>query len=189
MACSEPHNLHGVARPKRLDELTPEELPPFKPRQGLHVKLEPKTEEWGPVEWVRWSINQLPTDNPRILTDIFYEELFLMAPETRDLFPVDMDPQKDRLLSALLAVARHMDNPAGVESLLRSWGVIHRRRMGVTDEMYVYVGHALVRTISRLLTNESTMAHSSWVVVYQWMAAVMIDAADEADRVLRPTSP
>jgi hemoglobin-like flavoprotein len=181
-----------VARPKRLSELTIEELPPFKPRQGRHAGRETEEEEWGAVEWVRWSITQLPVNNQRILTDIFYDELFSMAPDTRALFAEDMDPQKDRLLSALLAAARHMDNPDGVEHHLRAWGVIHRR-LGVTDEMYVYVGQALVRTIGRLLTNDFTQVHSSWVAVYQWMAAVMIDAADEADGLLsdgsRPASP
>jgi hypothetical protein len=123
-----------VARPKRLSELTIEELPPFKPRQGRHAGRETEEEEWGAVEWVRWSITQLPVNNQRILTDIFYDELFSMAPDTRALFAEDMDPQKDRLLSALLAAARHMDNPDGVEHHLRAWGVIHRRQLGVTDD-------------------------------------------------------
>jgi hemoglobin-like flavoprotein len=165
-----------AAVPKRLYELTDEELPPFTPG----------TEDTpGTVELIQESIKRLPAGNQRILTDIFYEELFSMAPETESLFPQDMNDQKDRLLKALLSAARHMTNPASVESNLRIWGVIHRRQYGITDEMYVYVGHALVRTMSRLLTNDSTLIHSSWVVVYQWMAAVMIDGAEEADYLRR----
>lgn len=155
-------------RPPLLAELQGSQLPPFTPTI---------------VAWVRWSINQLPSDNARLLTDVFYEELFALAPLARAMFAEDMDPQKDRLLGALLAAAHGMDRASGFEPHLRRWGVIHRREHGVTDDLYVYVGQALIRTVTRLLSNNDSMIQSSWVAVYQWMAAVMIDGADQAEAI------
>lgn len=153
-------------RPPLLSELKGSQLPPFTPAI---------------VAWVRWSIDQLPRDNARLLTDVFYEELFTLAPAARAMFPEDMDPQKDKLLGALLAAARGMDRASEIEPHLRRWGDIHRRMHGVTDGLYVYVGQALVRTINRLLSNNDSMIQSSWVAVYYWMAAVMIDGATQAE--------
>lgn len=153
--------------PRQLADLTSLELPPFTPQI---------------IGWVRWSVSQLPEDQ-HLLTRVFYRELFTLSPESRPLFPEDITPQEDRLLGALLGVANALDRPALVESHLRRWGVVHRRAHGVGDELYVFVGQALVRTFNQLLSNVDSMIQSSWVAVYQWMAAVMIDAADQADAV------
>lgn len=154
-------------RPRLLAELTEPELPPFTPEV---------------IGWVRWSIDQLPKDEP-VLTATFYRLLFEIAPDTRAMFPEDMTPQTDRLFGALIAAAKSMDRPGVIEPHLRRWGVIHRRKHGVTDDLYIYVGQALVRTFNTLLTNDRSMVQSCWVAVYQWMAAVMIDGAQEAEQV------
>lgn len=154
-------------RPRPLDDLEECEQPPFTPQI---------------IEWVRFTVAELPSDK-HILTQVFYQELFQLAPQSRGLFPTDMTPQEDRLLGALLGVAQALDRPAMIEDHLRRWGVVHRRMHGIDDELYIYVGQALVRTITRLLTNVDSLIHSSWVAVYQWMAAVMIDAANQADRI------
>jgi hemoglobin-like flavoprotein len=154
-------------RPRLLSELQAHahELPPFTPQI---------------VSWVKWSIDRLPKDNPKILTDTFYRLLFELAPNTRSMFPEDLTPQRDRLFGALIAAAKGLEQPERVEQALRRWGVTHQRTHGVTEEMYVYVGQALVRTFKELLTGTDSMVMSSWVSVYQWMAAVMIDEAQKA---------
>jgi hemoglobin-like flavoprotein len=104
------------------------------------------------------------------------------------MFRQDMSDQHDVLLAALLAAVRALDRPELVEDHLRRWGVVHRRMHGVSDEMYVYVGHALVRALHRVLGHLETSVASSWIGVYEWMAAVMIDGAEKAETVDRDPS-
>src|SRR5690606_37350983 len=96
------------------------------------------------------------------------------------MFSPDMTDQNERLLSAILAAVQSLDQPEVVETHLRRWGAAHRRAHGVTDEMYVYVGHALVRALSSLFGYLETSVASAWISVYEWMAAVMIDGAEQA---------
>ena len=163
--------------PRRLHELRYEAI-----AAGRETIFDPRT-----MQIVRDSCKRLPRDQVE-LTREFYRQLFEMAPGTRSMFPEYMTDQHDRLLSALLAAVRAMDRPEVVEDHLRRWGVVHRRMHGVTDEMYVYVGHALVRAIHRILGHLETSIASSWISVYEWMAAVMIDGAEAADIVDRDPS-
>jgi hypothetical protein len=51
----------------------------------------------------------------------------------------------------------------------------------VTNDLYIYVAHALVRALKRILGYLETRVASAWVAVYEWMAAVMIDGADASE--------
>jgi hemoglobin-like flavoprotein len=139
------------------------------------------------VQIVRDSCARLPPETVE-LTREFYRQLFEMVPEARAMFPEDMSAQHDRLLAALLAAVRTLDRPEVVEDHLRRWGVVHRRMHRVTDELYVYVGHALVRALNKIQGHLETSVASSWIAVYEWMAAVMIDGAEKADAVDRDPS-
>jgi hemoglobin-like flavoprotein len=153
--------------PRRLRE-----LPPFDPAT---------------VAIVRSSVTKLPSE-PIELTREFYRQLFAIAPQTRTLFAEDITDQTERLLSAILAAVRGMDRPELVEDHLRRWGVVHRRMHGVTNDLYVYVGHALIRALHQVFGHLETSVSSAWVAVYEWMAAVMIDGADSAEAVDRDPS-
>jgi hemoglobin-like flavoprotein len=163
--------------PRRLRELTNAAA-----AAGRNTVFDPAT-----VQIVRDSCARLPAEKVE-LTREFYRQLFEMAPETRSMFHRDMTDQQDRLLAALLAAVRAMDRPEVVEDHLRRWGVVHRRMHGVSDEMYVYVGHALVRALNKIQGPLETSVASSWIGVYEWMAAVMIDGAEKADAVDRDPS-
>jgi hemoglobin-like flavoprotein len=163
--------------PRRLVELQQEAA-----RAGRGTVFDPTT-----VEIVRASCAKLPKDKVE-LTREFYRQLFEIAPHTRGMFALDMSEQTERLLSALLAAVRALDRPQLVEDHLRRWGVVHRRMHGVTDEMYVYVGHSLIRAIHKLYGHLETSVASAWISVYEWMAAVMIDGAETADSVDRDPS-
>ncbi len=164
-------------QPRRLHELREEAA-----RAGRDTAFDPRT-----IALVRESCGRLPSDQVE-LTREFYRQLFGMAPATRAMFAPDMSDQHDRLLHALLAAVRALDRPEVVEDHLRRWGTMHRRMHGVTDEMYVYVGHALVRAVHHILGHLETSVASSWIAVYEWMAAVMIEGADRAEVVDRNPS-
>jgi hemoglobin-like flavoprotein len=153
--------------PRRLHQ-----LPPFDPAT---------------VAIVRASVAKLPAE-PIELTREFYRQLFEIAPQARALFAADMTAQTERLLSAILAAVRALDRPELVEDHLRRWGVVHRRMHGVGNELYVYVGHALVRALHRIFGHLETSVSSAWVAVYEWMAAVMIDGAESAESIDRDPS-
>ncbi len=136
------------------------------------------------VAVVRKSCEQLPEDTLE-LTREFYRQLFEMAPQARAMFPPDMTEQNERLLGAILAAVRHLDRPELVEGHLRRWGIQHRRMHSVTDELYPYVAHALVRALHKLFGYLETSVASAWMAVYEWMAAVMIDGANTADAIDR----
>jgi len=143
------------------------------------AELPPFAEET--IEVVRRSCAGLPSDRVE-LTREFYRQLFEMAPHARALFPEDMNPQSERLLKAILVAVNHLDRPEMVEAQLRQWGAVHRGSYGITNDLYVYVAHALVRALRKLNGGylETTVA-SCWMAVYEWMAAVMIDGADAAE--------
>ncbi|HYJ75500.1 MAG TPA: globin domain-containing protein [Kineosporiaceae bacterium] len=153
--------------PRRLRD-----LPPFDP---------------GTVAVVRASVARLPSE-PIELTREFYRQLFTIAPQARALFAEDITDQTERLLSAILAAVRAMDRPELVEDHLRRWGVVHRRMHGVTNDLYVYVGHALIRALHTIFGHLETSVSSAWVAMYEWMAAVMIDGADSAEAIDRDPS-
>jgi hemoglobin-like flavoprotein len=158
-----------VQEPRRLHQ-----LPPFDPET---------------VKIVRASCAQLPSDQTELARE-FYRQLFEMVPEARAMFPEDMSLQNERLLGAILSTVRHLDQPQFVEAHLRRWGAEHRRSHQVSNDLYIYVAHALVRALARIIGYLETSVASAWMAVYEWMAAVMIDGADadEAQQIGRQLS-
>lgn len=157
-------SLRLTAVPRRLSELPP---------------IDQET-----MDIVRRSCLALPADQLELSRE-FYRQLFDIAPHARGMFPADMTEQNERLLSAILAAVRNLDRPDLVESHLRRWGVGHRRMHGVTDDLYPYVAHSLVRALRQINGHLDTSVGSAWLAVYEWMAAVMIDGADLADAIDR----
>lgn len=81
-------------------------------------------------------------------TSYFYALLFIRHPETREMFPVAMDTQRDRLLKALLTAAEQMDDPAALTAYLSGLGRGHRK-YGTRPEHYPAVGEALLGALAR----------------------------------------
>jgi NAD(P)H-flavin reductase/hemoglobin-like flavoprotein len=110
----------------------------------------------------------------------FYSTLFVTHPHTRDMFPLSMEGQRDKLVTALGRVVSHVDHLATVTPILEQLGRDHRR-FSVTREHYPAVGRALVATLEHFLGgewNDDLAAH--WTAAYEAVAGVMIGAA-EAD--------
>ena len=109
----------------------------------------------------------------------FYAVLFLIDPALRDLFPVAMDAQRDRLFQSLLRIGRDVENPVALTAYLQQLGRDHRK-YGVSPGHYTHVGTALVTALARyagdLWTEE---LQTSWGEAYQLAATVMIEAAGE----------
>ena len=56
----------------------------------------------------------------------FYSTLFVTHPHTRDMFPLSMEGQRDKLVTALGRVVSHVDHMAAVTPILEQLGRDHR---------------------------------------------------------------
>ncbi|MGC5331487.1 globin domain-containing protein [Micromonospora sp. DT62] len=61
------------------------------------------------------------------LSGHFYARLFLLDPELRKLFPVEMTGQGDRILEAIVTAAQTVGDPESFDEYLRSLGRDHRK--------------------------------------------------------------
>ncbi|WP_182875376.1 globin domain-containing protein [Microbispora sp. H10670] len=116
----------------------------------------------------------------------FYSVLFLMNPDVRDMFPVSMARQRDRLVGALGHVVSNVDQVEGVVPFLQQLGRDHRK-FAVTAAHYPAVGQALLATLEHFLGDRWTpaLAHD-WTQAYNLVAQVMVEASNEAAKVSPP---
>ena len=80
----------------------------------------------GPVALIRSSF-ALVAPRAEEVARHFYATLFGLAPETRDLFPVNMEVQRSRLLRALVHVVQMVDRPDELVPFLEQLGRDHRK--------------------------------------------------------------
>ena len=111
----------------------------------------------------------------------FYATLFSQAPETRDLFPVNMEVQRSRLLRALVHVVQMVDRPDELTPFLEQLGRDHRK-FGVLAQHYDAVGAALLGTVAEFAgPNWTPPVERAWTEAYGTVATAMC-AATQADR-------
>ena len=111
----------------------------------------------------------------------FYARLFLSDPQLRDLFPVQMDLQRARLLGAIVSAIQNFDDPEAIDGYLRSLGRDHRK-FHVTPEHYAQVKTALIDAIrSHAGEHWNSVYEQAWSDVYDHVAAKMIAGAAEDD--------
>jgi NAD(P)H-flavin reductase/hemoglobin-like flavoprotein len=109
----------------------------------------------------------------------FYSDLFLRAPEARDLFPVSMSAQRDRLVGALGRIVSEVDSLDSLVPFLRGLGRDHRK-FGAVAEHYDVVGASLLFTLRHFTGSEWTEdLAADWKAAYSLVAQVMIEAAKE----------
>lgn len=110
----------------------------------------------------------------------FYSTLFLTNPGVRDMFPVSMAHQRDKLVAALGQVISRVDDLDVVVPTLQQLGRDHRR-FGVARDHYPAVGAALLATLEHFSGPDWTpqLAHD-WSVAYDIVADVMAGAAEGA---------
>ncbi len=108
----------------------------------------------------------------------FYAVLFARAPETRDLFPANMEIQRSRLLRALVHVVQMVDRPAELTPFLQQLGRDHRK-FGVIARHYNAVGAALLSAIEHFAGPAWTPAVAgAWTEAYGIVSGAMRTAAE-----------
>jgi NAD(P)H-flavin reductase/hemoglobin-like flavoprotein len=109
----------------------------------------------------------------------FYSHLFLTHPETRDMFPISMAHQRDRLFAALGSVMARVDDLDGLVPILQQLGRDHRK-FGALAAHYPAVGASLLATLEHFDDEWDDELAASWAEAYGVIAEVMIDAAEAA---------
>ncbi len=113
----------------------------------------------------------------------FYSHLFLSHPELREMFPIQMTGQRDKLVTALGAVISNVDELDKVVPLLEQLGRDHRR-FSVVTEHYEAVGASLLATLRRFLGPSWTAdLADTWAQAYGLVAKVMVAAAEQDEDV------
>ncbi|HEV2088850.1 MAG TPA: globin domain-containing protein [Cryptosporangiaceae bacterium] len=111
------------------------------------------------------------------VTQYFYARIFVENPDLRAMFPLAMDTQRDRLLSAIIHIVRGIERPDVLFPYLQRLGRGHRR-FGVVTDHYHVVGNALIAAVrehSRDVWTDET--EGAWIRAYAFAARAMIDAA------------
>lgn len=112
------------------------------------------------------------------VAEFFYATLFSIAPATRELFPVNMQVQRSRLLRALVHVVQMVDRPDDLIPFLRQLGRDHRK-FGVVASHYEAVGMALLAGVKQYARQAWTdEVERAWAEAYTIMARAMLEAAN-----------
>jgi NAD(P)H-flavin reductase/hemoglobin-like flavoprotein len=149
--------------------MTAEQLLAVDPDRG-------KPSEPGMVEIIRTSFEPVAPE-AEALGRHFYAVLFSAAPETRDLFPVNMEVQRSRLLRALVHVVQMVDQPDDLVPFLQQLGRDHRK-FGVIAQHYDAVGAALLSAIEHFAGDAFTpVVKKAWTDAYGIVAGAMRAAA------------
>jgi NAD(P)H-flavin reductase/hemoglobin-like flavoprotein len=125
----------------------------------------------------------LVEDRADHLANEFYARLFLMDPNLRDLFPIQMSAQRSRLLGALIEAVQTVDDPSQFDSYLRGLGRDHRK-FHVSPDHYGLVGSALIETLRSYAGDRWSIEYEqAWREGYDAIAARMLTGAlaDEAN--------
>ncbi|MPQ98381.1 oxidoreductase [Modestobacter sp. I12A-02628] len=109
----------------------------------------------------------------------FYAHLFLSHPGTRQMFPVSMAHQRDRLFQALGEVVARVDDLDSLLPVLRELGRDHRK-FGTLAAHYPAVGASLLATLQHFDPDWDAARAADWTAAYELVASVMIEAAEEA---------
>jgi NAD(P)H-flavin reductase/hemoglobin-like flavoprotein len=121
-----------------------------------------------------WALVEAQQDD---VAQFFYGMLFSLAPGTRDLFPVNMQTQRSRVMRAIVHLVQMIDRPDELMPFLRQLGRDHRK-FGVVAAQYESVGTALLSAIKRYAgSNWTPTVERAWAEAYTIMARTMLEAA------------
>lgn len=146
--------------------LSPEPSPNPDASPGVSTMVRLIRESWAAVE-----------PQTEEIARFFYGMLFSLSPATRELFPVNMEVQRSRLLRALVHVIQMVDRPDELLPFLHQLGRDHRK-FGVVADHYEAVGTALLAAIKKHAGSAWTEeVEHAWAEAYTVMASAMTEAA------------
>lgn len=110
-----------------------------------------------------------------IVAEVFYNRLFLLAPETRALFQRDLGSQQAKFMVTLAAVVDALSEQQTLESKVRDLAMRHVG-YGVDIAHYQPVGAALIETLSECdPAGFGARERHAWSAAYERLAGWMVD--------------
>ncbi|MGR3563698.1 MAG: globin domain-containing protein [Heliomarina sp.] len=104
----------------------------------------------------------------------FYDKLFDLAPEVRDLFPEDMRAQREKLADTLAFIVKHLNQPDKLELAVASMARRHVGYGAVSVHLPV-VGAALLYALEEQSAGKMTRKeHDAWAKAYQNISDLMV---------------
>jgi hemoglobin-like flavoprotein len=112
-------------------------------------------------------------DATHVVGQLFYDKLFEIAPEVRDLFPGDMKQQRVKLMKMLGHAVGALRDPEGLVPALQGLARKHVG-YGVQPEHFDPVAVALLATLETGLGDAWTSeVKASWIQAYTLVSSVM----------------
>jgi NAD(P)H-flavin reductase/hemoglobin-like flavoprotein len=113
------------------------------------------------------------------LASYFYARMFLSNPQLRDLFPVQMDVQRARLLGAIVSAVQTVEDPERFSEYLHALGRDHRK-FHTQPEHYEGVRFALMEALRTFAGDQWSVEYDqAWRDAYDRIAKAMIQGAEE----------
>ncbi len=111
--------------------------------------------------------------------ELFYGQLFEIAPEVKPLFKGDMKSQGRKLMTMLNTAVKSLNDLEKIVPVVQQSGRNHVK-YGVKDEHYGKVAEALLWTLGQGLGDDFTEeVKNAWIAVYVLLSTVMKEAAAE----------
>jgi len=107
----------------------------------------------------------------------FYENLFEAHPQLRPMFHRSSPGAQNKMFAQkLTAIVDHLDDAGWIDREVVSLASKHLS-YGVTDEMYAWVGEALIKTLREACAAEWTEeAETAWRAAYGSLAGRILEA-------------
>src|SRR5262245_61257746 len=113
----------------------------------------------------------------RKLAELFYSRFFDLAPDTRRLFPNDMERQQLKLMDTLAAIVGTLDQREICQSIISNTGRKHAE-FGVQASHFVAFGDALIWGLQQQFGLAFTAEmQQAWIVLYDGIQSEMMRAA------------
>jgi hemoglobin-like flavoprotein len=114
-----------------------------------------------------------------VVAGLFYDRLFIIAPELRRLFPDDLTAQKRKLMALLSTCVGKLQYFSTFAPVVKGLGARHVA-YGANTEHYAIVGEALMWALKQGLGGAFTPEiRAAWTKVYEVIAATMQAGAAE----------
>ena len=105
----------------------------------------------------------------------FYDNLFSLRPDMRDLFRDDLEGQGMRFLKAMGTIAELLDNPDALDSGFSQLALSHAQ-LGVRAEHFEPMGSALLVTLGEAMGADfSDELQKAWRAAFDTVASEMIE--------------
>ncbi len=113
------------------------------------------------------------------LVAAFYRQLFTEYPQVRTMFPANMEPQREKLLKAIIALVTHYNRP---DQLVPALSALGRNHVGYGAQLahYAAVGSTLMSVLRRFAADAWNAEYEgAWQRAYTFAAGTMMTAAVE----------